>query len=482
MSTELTTTDVSVGSPAPDSAALAPTPGGDLGEAVATGTAVAGASAGIEQWETGLPEVDAVISAIPADDNDLANQLEQRHAQSLIQARGQLRVLRNALRDSHKAQKAYSELGELDAIKSQLEIANLLFSPVIDPATNQPRRDPETQIALVDPTPFVQYLDENSPGMPEQLLSALLGYRTEVAPGHYDTLANQVFRSWGLDPTRVEDYRNINTLAPVSSAVTALELKNIPPEFHEAYKSIPPSIRNAWDAYDEADQVRMLHDYKERLDSIQFKDEVKRDKATREAREAAEFRAEVAGAQEKYFDTVRRERFSAIANSLRSQVKFSEDAATNTLLHGAVGAMLANLINPELRFVSEEALATLGVKLDHTFDEALDKFNSNANDKVALEMSGDRVRALTAQNAAKDAADQLVAKLTTIALKVATKLGGQMVTAAAAKGTALDSATAARPTTGGSSAPAEGASILPPGVRPGSPEARAFWAQNFPGV
>lgn len=481
---DLQTTDVSsAGAPAADSAALATTPSGDLGDAVATGTAVGVQSAAAaETWESGLPEVDQVISAIPADDNDLQDQLEQRHAKSLIQARGQLRTLSKALKDAHAARKAYSELGELDTIKPQLELANLLFSPVIDPLTNKPQYDPDTQTAMVDPTPFVQYLDENSPGMNELLLATLLAHKTEVAPGKYDQLANQVARSWGLDPARMEDYRRIDSLPTITSSVTQQELDDIPKEFHEAYKALPPSIRNAWGAFDEADQIRVLQEYKGRLDDAQFKKDIQEREARREAAEAEQFRREVAAGQAKYFDTVRKERFGAIANSLKSQIKFSEDAVTNTVMHGAVGTMLANLIDPELRFVSEEALSALGIKLDHTFDEVLDKFNSNANDRVALEMAGDRVRAAKAQNAAKDAADQLVAKLTNIALKVAMKMGGQMVAAAAARGTQLASAAAARPTAGNGSAPNESVSVLPPGVRPGSPEAQRFWAENFPGV
>lgn len=488
MSAELTSTDVSA-TPTADSTALAPSPGGDLGNVVDSAAAQLGSDQlATGTWETGLPEVDEVIQAIPADDNDLKDQLEQRHAQSLIQTRGQLRVLSKALRDAHNAKKAYSELGELDSIKPQLELANLLFSPVVDPATNKPVYDPETQTPYVDPRPFVEYLDEYSPGMPEQLLATLLEYRTQVGVDPstnrpiMDTLANQVFRQWGLDPRRLVDYQNIDKLAPVSSAVTATELEEIPKEFHEAYKSIPPSIRNAWAAYDEPDQLRMLHDYKDQQASKEFQHRVEERDKQQAAMDTARFQAAVAMEQGKYFETVRRERFGAIANSLNSQVKFSDDPATNTIMHGAVGAVLASLIDPELRFVSEPALKALGITLDHTFDEALDKFNSNANDKVALEMSGDTVRAGKAQNDAKNAADQVAAKLTTIALKLVTKMGGQMATAAKAQGNALASANAVRPTSGNGSAPNLSQGVLPAGVSPGSPEARRFWAESFPGV
>lgn len=481
MSDELTITDVAAGAPAADSAALAPSPGSDLG-VIQAGTEL-GQAAAVDAWESGLPEVDQIISSIPADDSDLQGQLEQRHAQSVIQTRGQLRVLNKALRQSFESQKAYRELGDLSALKPQIELANRLFSPVLDPATNKPVYDPATRTAYVTTKPFIEYLDENSPGMPEQLLADLLEFQTEVSPGVTDTLANQVFRHWGLDPRRLQEYRNIDTLPTViNSAVSQDELKDIPAEYHEAYKTIPPSIRAAWETYEEGDQARMLQDYKGKLDDQAYKQQVRERDKRLEAAEQAQFQELLGTEQLKYFDTVRRERFGAIANSLNNQVTFSEDAATNTIMHGVVGATLANLIDPELRFVSEGTLKALGIQLDHTFDEALNQFNSNATDKVAYELSGQTVLAGRAQEKAKAGADLVVAKLSTIAVKLAEKLGGKMKDAAAFQGKALGTATTVRPTAGYGAAPNEIAGILPAGVMPGSPEARAFWAANFPGL
>jgi hypothetical protein len=261
-------------------------------------------------------------------------------------------------------------------------------------------------------------------------------------------------------------------------AITPEELADIPAEYHAAYRSIPPSIRNAWKSYDEADQTRMLEDYKGKLDDAAEK--VARKEADQRAKAESEQRyaADVFANQQKYFDTVRKERFTSLYQQLEQQVTFSTDAVTNGVMLGSLCTTLANLLDPQWRFIAvEKVLTPLGIKLPTGFDEVLDKFDTNASAKVALEMAGDVGRAGEAQADALSAADQLMAKIAPIALKVALKQGATMTEKAAAQAAALAAATTGRANVQ-SATTSTHQGVLPPGMDPSSREATEYLARQ----
>jgi hypothetical protein len=362
-----------------------------------------------------------------------------------------------------------------------MEIANLLYSPLLDPRTGRPVVDPNTGTEYISTVPLLQYLDEKSPGMPEQLMTDLLEFQPTDEQGRLTPkLSHQVLTYWGLDPARIKDYRNIDQLvASTGSAITAEELADIPPQFHQAYRNLLPSVRDAWPAYSEADQLMLLQREQRNIDRDARDTERDEQDKQMNAYQQQQYRALVHQEQRKYFDTVRRERFASIAEKLSTQITFSADPATNAVMHGAVGTVLANLIDPELRFVSEGLLSALNVKLDHTFDEALNAFNTNAEKKVALEMAGDLVQAGQVGDRSNAAANLLTTKLGIIALKVARAMGGQQAAAAAASGQAIDNAAISRPTAGNGTSPnGQQTGILPPHIRPGTPEAARWIGQQ----
>lgn len=434
-----------------------------------------GGTAAPAAWES-------VIQGIPDDDTDLSAPNFQ-HVQGLQEQRKQLRVLRDAVREFQPAQerlKAYQGLGEPTAIKSAVELLNLLYSPLTD-KSGHPIVDPKTQTTYVTTKPYLEYLDENSPGMPEQLLVDLLDFSPTDENGQpTPKLKYQVLRWWGLDPARMEDYKNIDTQPSfISRAVSKEELADIPAEFHDAYRSLPPSVRNAWAAYEESDQQIMLRNEKQRLDGVAYqKQQEEKDKQS-EAKEQEEYRLLLNQEIARYVGTVRRERFASIATALSNQIVFSADQKTNDVMHGAVGTVLGNLIDPDLRFISDGLLTALGVKLDHTFDAALNDFNVHSTHYVAQALQGDAVRAEQSQEKANAAANLLTTKLGIIALKVAKAMGGQQQAVAATQGTALATATTARPTIGSGTSPnGTEQGILPAHIRPGTPEAARYLAES----
>lgn len=471
MSEELATTDGSV-APTDDSTELTTTPGGTTGAVVATdGSTDQGA------------DLTAIIDGIPVDDNDLTDKTTPHYA-SLVQQRSQLRTLSSAVRDLQPLT-AYKELGELDVIRPRLELANLLFSEAMDPKTGKPLTDENTGTTYITTMPFIAHLDQQSPGMPEQLLADLLPFKTEDAQGNMKPLSQHILDHWDqVDPTWWQRRYGISAaqLSPTFGAVSQAELDKIDPQYRDAYRLLTPSERAAWDSYEEADQMVMLRRMKSEIDSQAFISETKQKEQRREAYERAQYQTTLKTEQRKYTEIVRRERFTALSESLKQQVTYSTDPIANTIAHGEVMAVLANLIDPDLRFVAVETILTpLGLKLDHTFDEALKAFDANAEKAVALELSGDILRADDAQAKAKAAADQLVAKLSIIALKVAAKKGGTIKARAVASGVALANAATTRPMAGnGQTANGDLTGVLPEGMRPGTPEA-AMWLANQTG-
>lgn len=472
------TGDPAGSSPTGDSAstALATTPGG-----TPQGVAPAdhGGPADIAGQSGGTTDLQTLIDGIPADDSDLRADIPQY--QNLIQQRQQLRTLSNVVRELQPLS-IFRDLGDPDSVKSKLTVYDLLYSPVVH--NGQPVRDPDTGTVFITTKPLIEHLDKESPGMPEQLFADLLDYQPLEEDGvtRGPKLSIQALNYW--DKTSPDWWRQrygVPADAPLATSgqITPEELAEIPTEFHEAYRAMPSAIRLKWAAYDTAEQAQLLADYKAKVDGMKFAEQTRKEAERNRELARQRYLADVAAAQAQYFDRVRRERFSALAKNIADQISFSTDEGLNTFNVGEIGTTLWNLIDPEGRFIAEEyVLKPLGIKLDHTLDEALDKFVSNAADKVALEMAGHTDRARTAQNAAKDAADQVMAKLFTIAMEIAKKKGGQVKARAATTASAFATATTARPSPGNGQPPAGMASILPPGIRPGSPEAIRYLAEQ----
>lgn len=447
----------------------------DNGVARVASDALSQATAG-----TDTDPIESAISAIPENDDDLQTETDEARKTAVIAQRGQLRVLKNAVRDLQPLS-IFKEFGNPAAVKPRLELARLLYSPLLSPS-GQPVKDPATQTTYVTTKPFIAHLDQVSPGMPEQLYVDLNYFEPLGEDGvtKQEALWKQHFRYLKLDPARLAEYQKIDALiARTSDAITPEELAAIPAEYHAAYRSIPASIRSAWASFDEADQTRMLEDYKGKLDDAAEKTARKAEAEAAKATADQRYAAEVFRGQQQYFTKVRTERFAELYTDLESQITFSTDAAANGIEIGSLCVTLANLLDPDWRFITVEKILTpLGLKLPAGFDEVLNKFNTTAMDKVALEMAGDVGRAGQAEIEALNAVEQLMAKIAPIALRIAAKRGAKIEEKAKKQASVLAAATTGRTSIGSSTAPAAEVGILPPGMIPGTPEATRWLAEE----
>jgi hypothetical protein len=146
---------------------------------------------------------------------------------------------------------------------------------------------------------------------------------------------------------------------------------------------------------------------------------------------------------------------------------------------GTLASTMAQLLDPAWRFVAvDNVLEPLGLKVDHTFDAALAKFNANAENYVANREAGATGPAATALADATSATNQLMAKIAIFALAVAKKQGATVVEKAATQAARLSAATATQPAVAGQTIPTNGNGAIPPGMQPGSREFAAWSARQ----
>lgn len=418
-----------------------------------------------------------LLASIPDSDDDLQTITDAQQLEKFTGMRTQLRTLGTAIRELQPL-RAFQEFGDPKAVAPRLKVGQLLYSPLI--RNGQQVIDPKTRTPYVSTTPLWQHLDKASPGMPEQAFVDLVHFQPTDENGQLmEKLGDQYLRLLQLDPSRLSEYQNIDAqIAQTSGTITAEELAEIDSKYHAAYKIIPAGIRAGWKALDEPDQLRLLDTYKRDLDNIaRDAEQGKRDMAAK-ARDEAQYAAQVEAKQAEYFQQVRTERFTTLYNSLIEQITYSTDATTNEVNVGTLCSTLALLLDPNWRFIPvDHVLKPLGLQLGNKFDAVLSKLDSNVLATVAYKMAGDAGQAYTAEADVTAAADQLMALIAPAALKIAMKQGAAMTEKAKAQADNLARATMARSTPGnGQSPPVTGS--LPPGMRPGSPEATAWVARD----
>lgn len=432
--------------------------------------------------ELGDSDLSAILDAIPVDDTDIAAQSTAPMYKDVIAQRAQLRTLSNTVRELQPLT-AYRDFGEPDYVRGRLEALDSLFSPILDKATGQPLRDPQTQTTYYTTRPFFEALEKESEGICEQAFADLCAMQFPNAKGQMESLGTQYLHYLKLDPTRLTDYINIDKLLSQSTtAVTLDELVDVPADYHAAYRTILPEVRAQWATYSEAGKAQLLQQAKRELDRIESDKAKETETARRDAYELAQYHGRVQEARNKYFDQVRRERFTAASQSLAKQIRFSDDPKRNLVMHGATIAVLANVLDPEFRFVSEStALKALDIKLSKEFLEQIDIFNATAHEYVALLMANEKGRAEDELEKNHKAGNRIMAKLAVIQLEVAKAMGGTVLEQANKTATAVDAAASGRESAAAAAtaAAAGDLGILPPGIRPGTPEADKYWAQQF---
>jgi hypothetical protein len=371
---------------------------------------------------------------------ELQEQVAQKvpHAQALANLRAAYEGVKPQL-DEYKAFEPWKEVVQAigDPQQAQLahELVGLLHSKVVTNGVEE-----------ITSRPFLERLESESPGTVDQIFADLLTYQVPGENGQMDTLVRQLYRSHGLNPDRLDDYRNIDTLR-ASGVVTDADLSGIPDKFHAAFKALSATQREdilaqkSTDGNFPAVTLDYLQDKAEALEARSWREKDEDTKRQSAEQSQAQFKQQVAAATEQDIATEVHSIHDSILQNLSSQFTFSSDAAVNSLEHSKIMATLATLQNPAYRFVAEEALKAVGVTLNG-FDELTNRWEDRRSAYTQYKAYGDNLQANRALSEATAAKQQILAKLNDYALKLAKASGERAATAADAVNGQLETATA----------------------------------------
>jgi hypothetical protein len=254
------------------------------------------------------------------------------------------------------------------------------------------------------------------------------------------------------------------------------DLKAIPQEFHDAFKSFTPEERKDLLDADERARTSYLSDRQEKLENRKWRDEQTRAAEEAKQTEAAKAEAAFTQAVTARVDGVRSEEVKAAHDQLASEWKPTDDPATNEILYGYVMAPMLLALDPALRGAQGEWFKAVGVELPANYGDLVSSIEAMATKVERYERAGERFMAIEAQAELTGARERLRAYNMQAAKSLMRHLDQRVQTLAAADEVTIRGAQEPRTVFTGGQSPAgagNGGLVipLPPGVSPGSPEA-----------
>lgn len=320
--------------------------------------------------------------SVPESDDDLA-QYAQPIREQLAAHRQAYRSLNEnlgSLRQQVEAFKPLERYGQPDAIGQQLQILEGLRAPVTD-AQGRLVYDEQTRLPLFTAQPGLEALRQQSPMMLAQVFDDLRNM--EFLPG--ETFQDALLREIGLDPGRLDEYRGLQQGHGVASPVTDAELAEVPPEYHEAFKTLPPNVRRDFENQPESVKREMLSYAQQQLERDRQFDEMRQWREQQMQAEVTAFQRNLEQSQAACLSELREQTFGAIQKQIESQFQASSDPQVNGVYHGIVMSALGTLLDPTLRPATAQMLQGLGVVIGREFEEGLRTIETQAETWKRLE-------------------------------------------------------------------------------------------------
>jgi hypothetical protein len=374
---------------------------------------------------------------VPENDDDLKGRENDPQVVPIIQLRRELRE-RDQRLDGYKPLDAWKETATTIGDPQIALSAHQLISAIHTPAPDSP--------SGYTSLPFLQQMETQSPGSVDQIFADTLGVQVpDLETGEPSTVVRNLFKSYGLNPDRVEDYRNIDTLR-ASGVVSAEDISQIPEKYHAAFKSLSQTVREDLLAMRESNPAAMeeyLRNAQDALEARQWRerDEQARQKAAEQ--QEAQWREEVQQTIYTDLETESKSMGDSIYQNLSSQFKFSADDGVDELEKVKILSVIGNLQSPIpfYREMATRALKQAGVE-PAGFAEALNRWEERRIAYTQYKAMGDQLQAQRAGSEANLARQQILAKANDYVLRVAAKTGERAATQATAAKTQLAAASA----------------------------------------
>ena len=292
--------------------------------------------------------------------------------------------------------------------------------------------------------PFLERIEQDSPGSVDQIFADICSFPLQI-DGQTTTVVRELYKAHGLNPDRIDDYRNIDNLR-ASGIVTEADLTKIPEKYHEAFKVLPEDARADILSLKESNPAladQYLRNAERSLVSEKFETQQReRDEQARVEQEQEQTRQVESAVTQGVYGKI--ETWSgSIHQSLSSQWKPSTDEATNSLEYAKVIGTLAALQSPApaYRALAEKALKQVGASLDG-FDDLVNQWQTSFSAAVTYEQLGqkDSIPAKRAAAQAAQAEQRLLIKLNDYALKLAQPTSTRLANASTQQATQLAAA------------------------------------------
>lgn len=363
---------------------------------------------------------------IPDTDDDVKGHPQE---QNIVQLRQHARGLEKDLtgvKGEYEPWKPHIEkIGDPGTLEAYQKTFAGIHQPVIDPSTQQPTGQYTSKGAL-------QTLEAEYPGVVDEMFQDMLGMRVEIN-GQQDTLNRHLMRSWGLNPDRMSEYKEIDKRVP--GIVSDAELQAIPEAYREAYKQLPQSLRGVWSELDDQEKQYHLNTSKAALDAAEIRQQIESDKQTTAQAQEKKFEAQVQQKQEESLVTQTKTLYGKIAESLAAQVKFSEaDPDLNESQQTGIMAKLYCLIDPAASFLLEGELKKAGIALDFpdaTWQQTIEAFSEKDSKAVLHQEQGQVALARQTRTEANNLLARISSRLNSVGLTLAQRAAGHVVTKSA---------------------------------------------------
>lgn len=334
-----------------------------------------------------------------------------------------------------------TQLGEYQSLEPWKQVATTIGDPALAQSAHElvsaihtPSQDFQNFPGGYDPTPFLQKIDQESPGTAATMFSALLRFPDTDPQGGKSTVVREFLRDLGLEPDRMDDYRNIDKLRASSGVVTAADLAKISAPYHDAFKGMSQAAQEEiLDLLDDSPALaeEYLRNAERARASERFEQEHKDREAQARQEEETKLHQRIETSVQNDITAEVKALSDSIHQSLSSQWKPSSDDAVNSLEYAKILSTIATLQNPAYRFVAEQALKSVGVDLAG-FDDLANRWLERRSAYVTFNQTGDKWQSQRALSDATLARQQMLVKLNNYALRLA-KAGGDRLQSAASQ-------------------------------------------------
>jgi len=388
--------------------------------------------------EASAPQVETEEAAapplVPETDDDLQGQENNPHVQAVKQLRGELR---ERDREFKPWKEVVSTIGDPTIAKDYYELMEALRTPIEGQPNEYTTRN------------FIEKLDSMSPGIANELFFDLVSYEIPDDKGRVDRMDRHMMRNWGLDPDRIEDYRNIDTIR-ASGAVTADDLSGIPERFHEAFRALSSAQRDDFLLQKDTNgnyslaSMEYLQDKSEALEARQWREQQAQSQQQAAEQQQQAFEAQLQTQIVEDITTKAQSIRDSILQKSLSQVTFSSDPIQDEIAKEGMLALIEQAVHSPFPYQKQAAVATLkkaGIELNGLAQE-VNVLEQKRAEYLRYTAEKDVLRARPAEAAATIAEQRILTWMNDYALRLAKANGQRVAEAQSQQNGQLSAATA----------------------------------------